>query len=128
VEAKISASQQAQFEPFDAAIAELERAAGDFLTGPGRVRCQAAFDRDPAAFAFLVRKALTKTSARSMLGLFVKIVAEEHAHVSARLGRTRTTLEEALASEVCVVCDGPATTKLKGVFWCDRHLAEELAA
>ncbi|MDX6479643.1 MAG: hypothetical protein QOG85_153 [Gaiellaceae bacterium] len=76
---------QAALPEFEEAIAELERRARDFLTGPGRVRCLKAFSLDPEAFRFLVDKTLKRSDARSLLGLFVRIVDEEHATVSRRL-------------------------------------------
>lgn len=131
MEAKFSASKQADIDPFDGAIADLERAAGDFLTGPGRLRCRAAFDADPEAFAFLARKALTKTGARSVLGLFVKIVADEHAHVSERLKRARPSNAPAAVVQrvdlgACFVCEETAVARAFGQLWCDTHLREEL--
>jgi hypothetical protein len=136
MELETSASQQAaELEPFDVAIAELERVAGDFLTGPGRMRCMQAFDSDPAAFAFLVRKTMTKTGTRSLLGLFVRIVNDEHAQVSARLARTRAAAADGSStspavdgSGPCFICEQPATTRLKGQFWCKLHLEEGLEA
>ena len=81
------ASKQAAIPAFEKAIAELERVAGDFLTGPGRLECLDAFVRDRAAFEFLVGKTLKRRDARSLLGLFVRIVKDEHGSVSDRLSR-----------------------------------------
>lgn len=89
------ASKQAAIPAFETAIAELERVAGDYLTGPGRVRCLDAFVRDPEAFGFLVEKTLRRTGARSLLGLFVRIVDDEHATVSKRLSRAGQASEDA---------------------------------
>lgn len=131
MEVKTSASQPAGLDAFEDAISELERVAGDFLTGPGRLRCKAAFDADPNAFTFLVRKALTKTGARSVLGLFVKIVDDEHAQVSQRLTRARPSsapaaLVQCVDFGACFDCEGPAVARAFGQLWCDAHLRDEL--
>lgn len=125
------ASQQADtIAQFDEAISELERAAGDFLAGPGRLRCIAAFERNADAFHFLVAKALKRNDARG-LGLFIKIVDDEHHAVSERLRRgTPATSSTASVQLVdagdCVVCGQRATARFGGQFWCESHLEDEL--
>jgi hypothetical protein len=115
---------------FEEAIRELERVAGDFLTGPGRLTCLRAFEDDSDAFRFLVAKTLKRRDARG-LGLFVKIVREEHREVSARLRRAAPTTDPdaavvAVTGGLCWICDVSATGRFAGQFWCKAHLEEEL--
>jgi hypothetical protein len=58
---------------------------------------EAAFERDPEAFAHLVRKTLAKRGADRLLGLFVRIVDDEHSYVSARLAAARAAAERTRA-------------------------------
>jgi hypothetical protein len=119
-------------DEFAAAIAELERAAGEFLAGPGLGRCRSAFERDPDAFRFLVAKTLRRQASRSLLGLFVRIVDDEHRQVSERLARQRQSSAPGprpVAGSSCWIdnCESRVVGIYGGQAFCARHLAENAA-
>lgn len=109
---------QKQQAAFAAELAQLEEKVGEFLTGVGWDRCFAAFNAEPDAFAFLVRKAMNRFESgysKSPLGLLVLIVRDELEATAERLKAGKP-----LPSLRCPECDVAETVGHAGD--CSRRL------
>lgn len=79
--------QQEQPASFDDVLAPIEEAAGEFLNGPGRAKCEAGYRREPEAFAYCLEKFLRKVRGGQAngIGLLPRIVRDELDDVARRI-------------------------------------------